>query len=106
MATTSISDAIAAYANTVRSFGGVATPSDTASQETGTDFASLLKDSAKSAIEVGKKSEQQSMLALAGKADLRDVVSAVNNAELTLQTVVSVRDKIISAYNDILRMTI
>ncbi len=44
--------------------------------------------------------------ALSGKADVRDVVAAVNNAELTLQTVVAVRDKVVSAYNEILHMPI
>jgi len=34
------------------------------------------------------------------------VVTAVTNAEVTLQTVVAVRDKVISAYQDILRMPV
>ncbi|MEM6903398.1 MAG: flagellar hook-basal body complex protein FliE, partial [Pseudomonadota bacterium] len=33
-----------------------------------------------------------------------DVVMAVNNAEITLQSVVSIRDRVISAYQEILRM--
>ena len=44
--------------------------------------------------------------ALAGKADLADVVTAVSNAELTLQTVVAVRDRVVAAYLDILKMPI
>jgi flagellar hook-basal body complex protein FliE len=33
-------------------------------------------------------------------------VTAVNNAELALQTIVTVRDKVIQAYQDVLRMPI
>lgn len=104
MAVTSITDAIAAYANTARSIGKPADASETGGD--GVDFASLLQDGAKAAIDAGKKSEQMSKAAITGKADIREVVAAVSNAELTLQTVVAVRDKVISAYNDILRMPI
>lgn len=41
-----------------------------------------------------------------GAADLTDVVTAVGKAELTLQTVVAVRDKVIQAYQEVLRMPI
>ena len=40
----------------------------------------------------------------AGKAELVDVVTAVANAETTLETVVALRDRMISAYQDIMRM--
>lgn len=105
MALTSITDAIAAYNNAAKSMLGKAEPADDRAVP-GTDFASLLKDGAKAAIDAGKASEELSKQGLAGKADVRDVVAAVNNAELTLQTVIAVRDKVISAYNDILHMPI
>ena len=44
--------------------------------------------------------------AATGKADLVDVVTAVAAAEATLETVVTVRDQVIKAYQDILRMPI
>jgi flagellar hook-basal body complex protein FliE len=44
------------------------------------------------------------MQALAGQADLTDVVIAVTNAEVTLQTVVAIRDRVIQAYQEIIRM--
>ena len=43
---------------------------------------------------------------VAGQADMVDVVNAVNTAEITLDTVVAVRDKVIAAYQDIMRMPI
>ena len=41
-----------------------------------------------------------------GKADIQDVVLAVSNAEMALNTVVSVRDTAIKAYNSIISMPI
>jgi flagellar hook-basal body complex protein FliE len=70
------------------------------------NFASLVRDAAGSAMDTMKNSEAMSAKALAGKADLNEVVTAVSNAEVTLQTVLAVRDKVIAAYQDILRMPI
>jgi flagellar hook-basal body complex protein FliE len=108
MALTTISNAISAYNNAARSIssGDSDSSSDSAAVSGGSSFASLLREGAKNAIESGKKSEQMAQQAIAGKADVRDVVAAVNNAELTLQTVVAVRDKVIGAYSDILKMPI
>lgn len=105
MAITSIADAISAYNATARAAKDEPAQPDEAAS-TGTDFASLLRDGAKAAIEAGKKSEVLSEQALAGKADVREVVAAVNNAQVTLQAVVAVRDKVINAYNQILQMPI
>lgn len=69
-------------------------------------FAEMVQRVAENAIEAGKNSEQMTAAAVQDKADLTDVVTAVSNAEVTLQTVVAVRDRIISAYQQILRMPI
>ena len=107
MPVTTFSNAISAYNNAQRSFSS--SESDSAGPVSGTggiSFSSLLKDGAQNAIAAGHKSEELGKQAIQGKADVRDVVAAVNNAELTLQTVVAVRDKVIGAYNDILKMPI
>ena len=44
------------------------------------------------------------MDSLTGKVDLADLVTAVSNAELSLNTVIAIRDKVIGAYQDIIRM--
>jgi flagellar hook-basal body complex protein FliE len=106
MAVTNFNAAIAAYNNAARSLVGGGSEKAAEANNEGGDFASLLKTGAKAAIDAGKKSEELSKQAIAGKADVRDVVAAVNNAELTLQTVVAVRDKVINAYSDILKMPI
>ena len=46
------------------------------------------------------------MAGIAKQAELADVITAVSNAEVTLQTVVAIRDRVIQAYQDIMRMPI
>ncbi len=104
----SITDAINAYSalakGTTGGYGMEA--SDTPEAAPGSDFASVLKGAAQNSIASLKTAEAGTAAAIAGKADIRDVVAAVTNAELTLETVVNVRDKVINAYNDIIRMPI
>ena len=70
------------------------------------DFASMIGSAARSAIHTVRQAEQVTASGIAGKADTQAVVQALTNAELTMQTVVAVRDKILSAYNDIIHMNI
>ena len=72
----------------------------------GPTFADFLKDKARDSVDTLRQSESMSAKAVTGEADLTDVVQAVTSAELTLQTVVSVRDRMISAYQEIMRMPI
>lgn len=69
-------------------------------------FSDFLDQSANQSISSIKRGESVSIQGMAGKATLNDMVAAVTNAELTLQTVVAVRDKVIGAYQDIMRMPI
>jgi len=50
--------------------------------------------------------EQASIRQVAGKGDLIDVVTAIGAAETALDTVVAVRDRVVSAYGEIMRMQI
>jgi flagellar hook-basal body complex protein FliE len=69
-------------------------------------FASVLEQTLLDARDTGARSEAASLQAISGKASLQEVVEAVNAAEIALQTVVAVRDRMISAYQDIIRMPI
>jgi flagellar hook-basal body complex protein FliE len=97
-----ISNAISAY----KSASQTATGGGMDSRPVGKSFADVLGDLASSAKDQGVKAENLSASALLGKADYAQVVTAVANADVALQTVVTVRDKIISAYQDILKMPI
>ncbi len=72
----------------------------------GASFSDLLQNNIEKSIQTMKSGEDMAAKAVTGEANLTDVVQAVTSAELTLQTVVSVRDKMISAYQDIMRMPI
>jgi len=69
-------------------------------------FMGLVGEALKGAAASGYNSEATATRALAGKASVTDVVTAVNNAEMALNTVVAVRDRVISAYQDIIKMPI
>ncbi len=108
---TTISSAINAYTALSNAVNGEQMSVSGAAQSgsdvaPGQDFASVLKGAAKDSIATMRTAETQSAAAIAGKADIREVVQAVTNAELTLQTVVNIRDKVIGAYNDIIRMPV
>lgn len=69
-------------------------------------FGDLVSESLESAKQSAYHGEAVSTKGLAGKADLTDVVTAVANAEMALNTVVTIRDRVISAYQDIVKMAI
>lgn len=69
-------------------------------------FGSLLKDALGGVLEAGRKSDAQSQALAAGKANVVDVVTAVAETEVAVQALVSVRDKVIQAYEEIMRMPI
>ena len=89
-----------AYANIARltSGAGVA-PS-------ASDFASVLKDAMGAVEAMGHKSDAQSRALAAGKANMVDVVTAVSETEVAIDAVVAVRDRVIAAYEDIMKMPI
>ncbi len=71
-----------------------------------TGFARMVESLAGSALGALNEAERVSALAVAGKADIVDVTTAVANAEMVLETVSTVRDRVIQAYQDIMRMPV
>lgn len=72
----------------------------------GPSFSSILKDVVSAVSQVGAKADMQTHAAAMGKANMVDVVTAVAESETAISTLVSVRDKVIAAYEDILKMPI
>ena len=97
-----IAGAAAAYANSAaRAQGpGLSAPVT----QGGSSFGALVKDALGSAGDALKAGEQQTLEAVAGKADLNQVVAAVSNADMALQAVVAVGDKVIQAYQSVMSM--
>lgn len=66
-------------------------------------FGDVLKTTVSDSIETMKFGEKMSARAVTGEASLPEVVQAVNAAELTLQTVTAVRDRLVGAYQELMR---
>jgi flagellar hook-basal body complex protein FliE len=85
--------------NAISKVAGAGSPTDDSS--TGA-FGDLVKQGLQNAVDLQHKSEAVSGKALAGKADMTDVLQAVTDAEMALNTVLAVRDKVVQAYNNIM----
>lgn len=79
---------------------------DAASGATGGGFGTALQRALEGAVRTGQNAEDKAMQAISGTGSLTDVVTALSQAELTLQTATAVRDRVIQAYQDIIRMPI
>jgi flagellar hook-basal body complex protein FliE len=86
--------------------GGVAGIAGDATGAAGGNFGSMLKEAIGSVAELGRKSDAQTQSVAAGKANIVDVVTAVSETEVAIDAVVAVRDKVIAAYEEIMRMPI
>ena len=72
----------------------------------GPSFGALLKDAIGGVLEAGKASDAQQRAMVAGKANIVDVVTAVSETEVAVEALVSVRDRMVAAYEEIMRMPI
>lgn len=107
MISANIANAAAAYARNAQQ-GGAGGSAGLAprSNDPAGNFSDMVGDALKNASEVGRTAEAMSAKAVAGQAELTDVVTSVTNAEVTLQTVIAIRDKVVAAYQEIARMPI
>ncbi len=69
-------------------------------------FGGALQRAIGDAVDTGHQAETQSMQAIAGGGNLSEVVTAVNKAEVVLQTTVAIRDRMVQAYQQIMNMPI
>jgi len=98
--------AVGAYAAAARLLTDPTQAAAAADGGTGTSFASVLKEAIASVNELGHKSDAQTRSMVSGKSNMVDVVTAVSETEVAIDAVVAVRDKVIAAYEDIMKMPI
>lgn len=72
----------------------------------GSKFLDMVSDSLDTSAQAGFKGELNSIKSIAKQASPVDLVTALTNAELELNTVVAVRDRVINAYQEIWKMPI
>lgn len=94
--------AAGAYSNTAK----IGLNSDASKETEKGGFGAMLKQVAVDSLNTMRHSEQMSAKAVTGEATLPDVVQAVNAADLTINTIVAIRDRLINAYTEIMRMPI
>lgn len=70
------------------------------------NFGDMLNNVMGDTVQASRQAEAQMVAGVQGKANLVDVVTALSSAETSLETLVSVRDQVISAYQEIMRMQI
>lgn len=79
---------------------------EAAAEAGGPSFGAVLKEVANTIADAGRKSDAQTRALASGKANIVDVVTAVAETETAIATLVSVRDKVIQSYEEIMRMPI
>ena len=72
----------------------------------GPNFGELVKEAVGALSRATHNSDTQTQAAASGKSNIVDVVTAVAESEVAIDTLVSVRDKVIAAYEEIMKMPI
>ena len=67
-------------------------------------FSSIVQELIKTRVQKVKNADKVSLDAIKGRTGMIEVMEAINNLEIALQEIVTVRDKIVAAYLDILKM--
>ena len=70
------------------------------------NFGNVLKDAMAAVTQTARSSDTQAQAMAVGKANVVDVVTAVAESEVAVGTLVAVRDRVIAAYEEIMRMPI
>ena len=97
-------DATKAYGAVQKSLG--VDPGVGGASATGGGFGDILKSAMTDVMKSTKNAETQMTAQVHGKAELVDVVTAISAAESSLETVMAIRDQVINAYQEIMRMPI
>ena len=69
-------------------------------------FGEALSRAVQNAVSTSREAEAAPARGLMGEGSVTDLVVAVGRAELTLQTAVAVRDRVVAAYQEVMRMPI
>ena len=98
--------AAAAYQNVARMAQAASSRGVVPAEAPGSSFSDFLSGAVKDSISNIRQGEQAATAQVAGKANIVDVVTAVAESEVAIDALVSVRDKVISAYEEIMKMPI
>ncbi|MCQ8279517.1 flagellar hook-basal body complex protein FliE [Acetobacteraceae bacterium KSS8] len=101
------SAAASAYARVQSGDGISVSPDDvSASSNGGNGFGAVLGNALQSVVSSGHAADSAAAAGISGHGNLTQVVMAVSQAQMALQTTTAIRDKVVSAYQDIMKMSI
>lgn len=83
-----------------------ATPTEPSGGAGGAGFGSMVQRALEQGVEIGRSAEAASSAAMLGQGGVTEAVLAISRAELALQTTVAIRDRVVAAYQDVMRMPI
>ena len=69
-------------------------------------FGATLERMVGDAVAQGHAADQQAAAAISGNGDITQVVTSLARAQLTLQSATVIRDRVVSAYQQIMQMPI
>ncbi|ODT68216.1 MAG: flagellar hook-basal body complex protein FliE [Pelagibacterium sp. SCN 63-23] len=72
----------------------------------GGSFADMLAQNVQGVVEQGRAADQMALDMVSGKANVVDMVTALSETEMAIESMVTIRDRVISAYEEIMRMPI
>lgn len=72
----------------------------------GQTFGDMVEDAAREAVQTVRTGDQVASAGLAGRADMQAVVEATMAMDSTVRVSVALRDKMVEAYREVLRMQI
>jgi flagellar hook-basal body complex protein FliE len=102
--------AAAAYGNASRLINQAAKPNTDLTALTapagGNNFADILAQQVQGVVDAGRTSDAMAIDMVNGKANVVDMVTALSETEIAIESMVTVRDRVISAYEEIMRMPI
>jgi flagellar hook-basal body complex protein FliE len=96
------STAANAYAR-VQSRSGTDSIADAAD---GSGFSDRLAKALQGVVQTGHAADAAAAKGISGEGNLTDVVMAVSRAQMALQSTTAIRDRVVQAYQDIMKMSI
>jgi flagellar hook-basal body complex protein FliE len=100
-------DALSAYNKIAGLQGGFGTDEVSSSNAgSGANFTQLVEEALGKTVDKIKTAEVKAAGSLSGEVSMEELAIAVANAEMSLKTVITIRDKLITAFQDIIRMPI
>ena len=96
--------ALSAYQNAGAKGSGAKAAAGT--NQNGETFSDVMESFVGDAIDSVKKGEEMAAKGATGKADMQNVILAVSEAEVMMTAMTTIRDKVITAYQEVIRTSI